>query len=137
MGKNPNIDRINAMVAGASINANCRTVAEAKLRIAAISQLKKELGLVKKELVAAKHQIHASHENQKNHVGKGLTGAIIRSLSTPKAAGSINASAKNTLRNHELKVLQPYQDAETHLAQVLVSLDRLKLQIETWIVQQK
>jgi hypothetical protein len=134
---NPYIVRINQLVESAPINQTWQSVPEAKMYVKAVTQLKKELGLVKKEITTAKQQIRANAVNNRAHVGKGFTGGAIRGIFGAKAAGSINASTKNSMRNQELKALQPYEEAEKHLATVLLSLDKLKLQMETWILQQK
>jgi hypothetical protein len=136
MSKNPYIARIDATIARAPINQRWSSPAEAKGYVKAITQLKKELGMIKKELTAAKQQIRAGHINQRAHVGKGFGGGAMRGLFGAKAAGSINASTKNSMRNHELQVLKPYEEAERHLSNVLLGLDKMKLQMETWIMQQ-
>ncbi len=134
---NQYIARINQLVESAPINQTWQSVTEAKMYAKAINQLKKELGMVKKELTTAKQQIRASAVNSRAHVGKGFTGGAMRGLFGAKAAGSMNAAAKNSMRNQELKALRPYEEAEKYLAGVLLGLDKLKLQMETWIMQQK
>lgn len=137
MANNPYIAKIDALVAAAPLNMTWKTLPEAKGYVAAIRQLKKELGLVKKEITVAKHQIHANSADQRNRVGKGFTGGAIQGIFGAKIAGKANASTKNDLRNRELKTLRPYEEAERHLAQVIIGLDKLKLNLESWIAQQK
>ena len=137
MAKNPYITKIDTLVEQAPINQTWQSVQEAKCYIKAISQLKKELGLIKKELTMAKRQIHASAASQRAHVGKGFTGGAMRGIFGAKIAGSANASVKNNMRNQELKALEPYQEAEQYLARILAGLDRLKLQIDSWLIHQK
>lgn len=134
---NPYIRRVDALCASAPLNMSWQTLPEAQSYVRAIVQLKREIHLVKQQITAAKHQIHAQAVQQRGHVGKGFAGGASRAVFGAKNAGRANAAAKDHMREQELHALQPLEHAEQHIAQVLLGLDSYKVQLENWIAQNR
>lgn len=137
MARNPYISQVDQMVERADIEMQWSSIDDAKRYIANIRQLKQEIALVKREITAAKRQIHAQAASQRTQVGKGFAGGAARGIFGAKNAGRANAAAKDHLRKQELNAIAPLTEAETHIAQVLAGLDKLKLSMESWLAQQK
>lgn len=45
--------------------------------------------------------------------------------------------SRNPYISQELQAIAPLSEAETHIAQVVAGLDKLKLQMEAWLAQQR
>lgn len=138
---NPYIDKVVATLGplfqNNNINLRWNTPEEAKQCIAIIRLKQKEIKLVKGEITAAKKQIHSQYTDKKTNVGKGFGAAVATGVFGAKAVGRSNSVARNNIRNQEMKVMQPYVDAERFIADLLVKLDNVKLQLDLWISQHK
>ena len=116
------------------VHLTWNTAAEAKLHKTRIIQVQKELRLVKKELTAVKKVIHASYAAEKTKVGKGLNAALAGALLGKKAVGKSNAAAKGNLQRQQFNAIAPYEYVGRTIDNILLQLDQLKLQLDTWIV---
>jgi len=133
---NPYIARVDKMIESSNISLTWRTLDEAKLYVANIQQLQKEIKLVKSELTLAKQQVHSQYTDKKVHVGKGFGAGFATGLLGAKAVGRANAVTRNSIRHQELKAMEPYTEAEQYIAKVLLGLDKLKLELKAWITAQ-
>ena len=134
---NPYITQVEKMVNNSGIEMTWKTLEQAKMYVASIQQLQKEIRLVKSEITLAKQQIHASYADAKVHVGKGFGAGFATGLFGAKTVGRSNAVTRNNMRHRELKALQPYVEAEQYIAKILLGLDKHKLELKTWIAAQK
>ena len=137
---NPYIARVEAILGPLYKHGKLETITfdnaiEAKQVIIILRQKKKEIQLVKQQITAAKQQVHARYASQKAHVGKGLGSALMTGLGAGKAVGKGNVLARNSLRQHEIRDLQPYVDAENFIARVTAGLDQLKTQLDIYLTQ--
>ena len=105
--------------------------------VANIQQLQKEIRLVKSEITLAKQQVHSNYTYKKVHVGKGFGAGVATGLFGARTVGRANAVTRNSIRHNELKAIEPYVEAEQFIAKVLAGLDKLKLELKTWIATQK
>jgi hypothetical protein len=134
---NPYIARVEKMVSSSDISETWSTPEQAKRYVANIQQLQKEIRLLKSEITLAKQQIHSSYTDKKVHVGKGFGAGVATGLFGARTVGRANAVTRNNLRHRELKTIEPYIEAEQFIAKVLAGLDKLKLEMKTWISAQK
>jgi hypothetical protein len=134
---NPYIARVEKMVSSSNISMTWSTLEQAKLYVANIQQLQKEIKIVKSEITLAKQQAHSHYTDKKVHVGKGFGAGFATGLLGAKAVGRANAVSRNSIRHQELKAIEPYVEAERFIAQVLAGLDKLKLELKAWIATQR
>lgn len=106
------------------------TAAEAKQAILILRQRIKELRIVKHEVVAAKRQVHANFADKKAYVESPGT----RLFWGAKAAGKANAAKKHALDQQKLGTLHPYQEAENFIDQAITQLERMKMEMELWLL---
>ncbi len=134
---NPYITKVEKMVSSKDINMTWSTVDEAKRYIANIQQLQKEIRLVKSDITLAKRQIHANYANQKAHIGTGFGAGFAKGVFGAKTMGKAHTVTRGNIRHRELQALHPYEEAERFIATVMAGLDKLKLEMKTWIETQR
>lgn len=134
---NPYKAKVETLVSRSNIATTWRTVEEAKMYVANIQQLQREIKLVKSEVTLAKQQVHSQYTDKKVHVGKGFGVGLATGLFGAKAVGRANAVTRNSIRHKVLKAMEPYREAEQYISQILAGLDKLKLQLKTWIAAQR
>lgn len=134
---NPYIARVEKMVSSSDIEMTWSTLDQAKLYVANIQQLQKEIKLLKGEVTLAKQQIHSNYTDKKVHVGKGFGAGVATGIFGARAVGRTNSLTRNSIRHKELNALEPYVEAEQYISKVLLGLDKLKLELKTWIATQK
>ncbi|MCB0213588.1 MAG: hypothetical protein KDJ52_29870 [Anaerolineae bacterium] len=126
---------VGALAKGKKIHLQWTTVAEAKLHKTKINQVKKELRLVKKDIGLTKKTINSAYTTAKTKVGKGFGAGLAAGLFGKKTTGKMNASTRDDLRRKQLKEIAPYEDVNRMIDNIMVQLDELKLQIDSWIVR--
>ncbi len=110
------------------------SVPEAKQKIGELRLLQKELRAVKKEIALTKKQIAAEYAAKDSKVGHGALDLL---AGRNKWAAAAHRSDHNNIHAQRDKALAPYDAWATQIDHLLLSLDNIKLQIETWIAQQK
>lgn len=120
---------------GKEIQLQWETTGEAKLHKARITQIQKELRLVKKDITLTKKTINSLYATEKTKVGKGFGAGISAGLFGKKTAGKMNAATRDNLRRNQLKAIAPYEDVNRMIDNAIVQLDQLKLQLDSWIVE--
>lgn len=125
---------IGTVAKGDTIQLKWNTLAEAKLRKADITQLQKQLRLVKKDLGLVKKAINSSYTTEKTNIGKGFGASFAAGLFGKKAVGSSNAAIRDNLRRKQASDIAPYDKVNRLIDNLLVHLDQVKLQIDSWIV---
>ncbi|MBM3133995.1 MAG: hypothetical protein FJZ89_01635 [Chloroflexi bacterium] len=126
---------IGPMAKGEAMSQQWRwsTAAEAKLSKAKITQMQKELRLVKKDIALTKKAINAAYTTERTKVGKGFGAGFAAGLLGKKAVGRANAAVRDNVRRNQLKAIAPYDDVSRVIDSILVQLDQLKLQLDSWI----
>lgn len=127
-------DILGAVAQGKEVHLQWSTVAEAKLHKAKITQVQKELRLVKKDIGLTKKAINSAYTTEKAKVGKGLGSELAAGLFGKKTIGKVNVSTRDNLRHNQLNTIAPYEEVNRMIDNVLVQLDQLKLQLDSWIV---
>ncbi len=134
---NPYIARVEAMVSSSNISITWSTLEEAKMYVANIQQLQKEIKIFKSEVTLAKQQVHSNYTDKKVHVGKGFGAGVATGLFGAREVGRANSLTRNRIRHEELKAIEPYVEAERFISKVLAGLDKLKLELKAWIATQR
>ena len=134
---NPYVARVEKMVSSSNISTTWSTLEEAKMYVANIQQLQKEIKIVKSEVTIAKQQVHSNYTDKKVHVGKGFGAGVATGIFGAKAVGRANSLTRNSVRHQEMKALEPYLEAERFISGVLAGLDKLKLELKAWIATQR
>ncbi len=111
------------------------TIQEAKYHKARITQMQKELKLVRKDIGVTKKAINSSYTSQKTQVGKGLGTSITAGLFGKKAVGKANAVTRDTLRLAQQNAIRPYENVLRLIDNIIIQLDQLKLQIDSWVIK--
>jgi hypothetical protein len=105
---------------------------EAKLLLKKMVFLKKQLSSVKSLANDEMKSIRASFQTEKHKVsqsGKTLTTLFFGK----KAAGHERQREKNTLGGKQRAALGPYENVKNTIDQILLEMDRVKLEVETHI----
>jgi len=116
-----------------AMSFNMETLPEAKNVLARIRHTQKELRLFKKDVNMEIKYIKSSYSAKKSDVQAGF----FSSLSGKRAAGSDRARKREKLRRQRLNDLMPYEATKRAIDGVLIELDRSKLQIQSWINENK
>jgi hypothetical protein len=114
-----------------SLKFTWETPAEAKAQLNKIHLMQKELRLVKKDISITMKAIRSTFVAKKTEVGKGFGAGVMTGLFGKKAAGRSNAIEKENLRRRQVAELSPYEAVARTIDDVLVQLDKAKIQIET------
>lgn len=134
---NPYITIVEKKVSSSNISMTWSKLEEAKMYVANIQQLQKEIRIIKSEITLAKQQIHSKYTDKKVHVGKGFGAGAATGLFGARAVGRSNSLIRNKIRHEELKAMEPYTEVEQFIFKVLAGLDKLKLELKAWIAAQK
>lgn len=103
-----------------------RTPKEAKVNIAQIRQIQKELRLIKREISHTIKEIRANYKYQMANVQAGF----LATIAGRKSAGQDRARKKLDIRQNEYLAVSPYEDLIQQIEKILVQLDSTKLEIE-------
>ncbi|MEJ5240073.1 MAG: hypothetical protein WHS87_02635 [Anaerolineales bacterium] len=109
------------------------TPEEAKQHLAQIRLMQKQLRLVKKELNATIKMIRSNFAARKAQVGTGFGSGLMAGLAGKRTVGKMNVVARENLRREQMKALSPYESVSRTIDEILVQLDRIKIQIESSI----
>lgn len=115
------------------IDLEWNSIAEARLHKSRITQIQKELRLIKKEVIQTRKEINAVYAAQQINVGKGFGSGLAAGIFGRKAVGAVNASAKSNLRQRQLNATAPYDSVSRLIDGILLQLDQVKLQLDSWI----
>lgn len=126
---------LGSIAKGKKVHVQWNTVAEAKLQKAKITQVQKELRLIKKEVGTTKKIVNAQYAAEMAKVGKGFGAGVAAGLFGKKTAGKINTLNREAKRQQQLNAILPYENVIRLIDGIVVQLDELKLKIESWIVQ--
>jgi hypothetical protein len=109
-----------------SIVINFSSSTEATEHLKKLRLKQKELRLLKTEINTTMKSIRYSYSTQKAQVDS----KVVKLFFGKKAAGSSNAQKKAYLRDQQNKTLAPYEALKTYIDQTLISLEKLKIQLE-------
>ena len=124
---------VGAMAQGRQIHLQWNTAVEARLHKTRITQIQKELRLVKKDISLTKKAVNASYASERTKVGKGFGAGVATGLFGKKAVGRSNAAIRDNLRRNQLNAIAPYEGVSRLIDDILLQLDQLKLQLDSWI----
>ncbi len=93
--------------------------------------------MIKKDINLTKQAINGNYTSERTKVGKGFGSGVAAGLFGRKAVGGMNASMRDSMRQKQVKVIAPYDAVNRKIDMILVQLDQLKLQIDSWIVTAK
>lgn len=113
-------------------------IEQAQQHLKEIRLVQKELQLIKKDISLTMKDIRSSFTAMKAEIGKpGFNTAFMGGLFGKRTVGKMNALKKEELRKQENEVLSPYVSIIQIIDEMLVELDRVKLQMENWILENK
>jgi hypothetical protein len=107
------------------------TIPEAKLEKKKAIHIQKELRLLKKETNATIKFVRSNYTVKKSNVQAGF----FASLRGKRAGGKERAKKKEALRQEQERVIAPYKNLVENTDQILLDIDKLKLEIDKWIVE--
>jgi hypothetical protein len=110
------------------------TVTEARHAIAAVNLAKKELKLLLQDVRSHMKTVRAQGRFDRQMKADALGLSFFMRRGDYK---TMRAKHRENMRHKETVDLQPFQAFIRYVDQVLVSYDRLKLDIEQWILTQK
>jgi hypothetical protein len=109
---------------------------EAKAALAGVRYRQKELRQVRRDINFDMKQIRAEYKAKAETVGAG--GSLLFSvLGSHGSARSHRASARRGVRAERDRVLKPYEQANSVIDELILALERAKLQIQTFIDEEK
>jgi hypothetical protein len=106
------------------------TEEEGKLLLRRITMMKKEMGIVKKELNNTMKNIRSEYTAKKAEVGTSFGAGLAAGLFGKKFVGKNNAIQKENLRRQQVNAISPYEVVLNLVDKLLIKLDDLKIQIE-------
>lgn len=109
------------------------TAAEANLLLKRTRQQQKELRLLKKRVDQDIKEIRQKASVDKDNVSSGF----FASLLGKGAARSDVAAKKRKITARQEAEIQPYNEVRLSLDNIITKLDGLKLEIETWLAENK
>ncbi len=109
------------------------TIHEAKHHKARITQVQKQLRLIKKEIGVTKKTINAAHASESTKVGKGIKAGLAAGFFGKKNMGKVNAVQRDNIRRNKLNMIQPYDNVIHLIDNILVQLDGIKLELDGWV----
>jgi hypothetical protein len=125
------------MVKGDTIQLQWTTADEARIHKANITHMQKRLRLLKKNMSVTVRLDNAAFQSEKTKVGKGFGAGFFAGLFGKKAAGRSNALMRDNLRRRQLQTVCPYEGVSRMIDGWLVQLDQAKIQLDTWVLQNK
>ena len=128
------IKRILGMPADAnelSVEIKLQDAQRAKLEVARLRTLQKELRLAKKDVQADLAYVRSAFVGQRVRVGApSVTQGIMRGLLGARRVGSMNTLNRQAIKQQQLAVVEPYERVKRMIDHVLLQIDQLKLEIE-------
>jgi hypothetical protein len=108
------------------------TVSKARLALGEVRQMQEQLRFVKKSINADIREMRQSYAPRIDSAGAGwkLTGAF---LGAKRSASSLAASKKRAIRQQRDAELHPYENLKLFIDGIILELDRLKLEVQTFI----
>lgn len=104
---------------------------EARQHLIEIRHMQKQLRLVKKDLNATMKVVRANFAAKRAQVGTGLGTGIMAGILGKKTVGKMNVIIKReNLRREQINALAPYEGVSRTIDEILVQLDRVKIQLE-------
>ncbi|MFN2289860.1 MAG: hypothetical protein ACK2UC_01595 [Anaerolineae bacterium] len=112
------------------------TVQEAKAALADVRIRQKELRQVKRDINFDLKQIRTEYKAKAETAGSG--GSLLFSvLGSRGSARSHRASARRGVRAERDRMLKPYEQAKSVIDELILALDKAKLQIQNFIDEEK
>lgn len=111
-------------------------VAEAKAALADVRQKQKALRQIRARLNLDMKAIRAEYDQKKQNAGAGGS-ALIGMFGKRRAAGQYRATAKRQVTAERDRRLQPYETLKMSIDDLLLQMDRAKIQIQQYIDEAK
>lgn len=128
-------EAVGAITQGDTIHLQWNSIPQARLHKSQIAQVQKQLRLIKKDIGLEKKAINASYTTEKTRVGKGFGAGLAAGLFGKKNTGKVNASMRDNIRRQQLQAIAPYEAVNRMIDNLLLQLDQVKIQIDSWIVE--
>jgi hypothetical protein len=129
-------EAVESIAKNREIALEWNTITEAKLHKSRLTQVQKQLRLIKKEIVQTKHEINAAYTSEGIGIGKSFGAGIAAGFFGRKTMGKVNASTRNSIRQQQIRAIAPYEEVSRKIDNVLLQFDQLKLQLDSWITEQ-
>jgi hypothetical protein len=115
---------------GGTASITWTSSAEARLHKKTITQVQKELRLLKKKISADRRSVSSEFTSQRVMIGKSFGAGVAAGLLGRRTMGRVNAVRRNEMRMQQLRAVAPYDQAAARLDAVLISFDSLKTEID-------
>jgi hypothetical protein len=112
------------------------TVQEAKAALADVRIRQKELRQVKRDINFDLKQIRTEYKAKAETAGSGAS-LLFSVLGSRGSARSHRASARRGVRAERDRMLKPYEQAKSVIDELILALDKAKLQIQNFIDEEK
>ena len=107
------------------------TIPEARMLIKQLAQMKRELALIKTEANNQIKMIKGQYSVSKSNVTEGFWA----SLGGRSSAARDRATKREKIRIEEQNAIAPYELAKRAVDQTSVELDRIKIEVQQWILR--
>jgi hypothetical protein len=128
------LDKVNTVIKDSPLNAQLKTIADAKMEKQRVTHSQKQLRQIKGEVAHDMKTIRDQYKAEKAGAGSG--GAAIYSLMGKKGkAKEYQAAHKRVKEAEKDNVLSPYEKVTTIIEKYILAYDELKLKLDQYILQ--
>lgn len=130
------IRKINALGIGKLKESKVRNRSDAQNLLKEIRNMQKGVRQIKKEINLEIKTIRQEYKGKSSTAGSG-SALVMGLLGQKGVARSIKASAKRGVAHERDRIIAPYEELKMKIDDMLVKMDRLKLQLEQYIQKEK
>jgi hypothetical protein len=112
----------------------CKADAEKVLR--QTKDFQRRLNQIKREINLEMKSIRSEYKERRTKAGEGFSG-VLTLVGQRKLAGSVRADAKRQMTKERDQVLVQYDKVKLHIDSLLTQLNRLKIQLDNYIQEEK
>lgn len=132
-GYGERIQDILGPMARGGMRLEWETVTEARLHKSKITQVQKELRLLRKEIAQDKKAVTSAYTTGRARVGKGFGSELMAGIFGRRRMGRANVLARDNLRQRQLEETARHDNAIRAIDNAMLDLDKVKLQLDQWI----
>lgn len=123
-------DALKKILGGSELRVKASNAEEAKLLAKQMTIMQKEITALKKDVSATMKDLRSHFTAEKTEVRAGLISSV---FGGKKDQGQDRAKQKEKLRKEQEKVLAPYEAIGRSADDLLLQIDKAKLEIGKWL----
>lgn len=126
--------RIQAILEGRN-TVDLKRLEDAPPTLKRLTQVQKELKLLKKEIGLTIKSLKAQYTDQKMQASKNTGGKeLSKILFGRRLVSRFDADQKRDIQQSQHQQLAPYEDVSRIIDRTLLDIDALKIKIEQWVI---